>query len=115
MAEVASTDQQQQRQQRRQRRRREAHVQAAEPARPYLLRKLAPYNVLSDAGLELIEANADKILAETGMEFRGDPEVLEIFASAGCDVDGERVRFAPGFCRTTIICTVCRSMASRAT
>ena len=65
---------------------------------PYIERKIGPLPVLSQEGLELIEANADRILAETGMEFHDDPEILQIFAEAGCDVDGTRVRFAPGFC-----------------
>jgi trimethylamine--corrinoid protein Co-methyltransferase len=60
---------------------------------------------LSQDGLEQIEANADQILAETGMEFHDDPEILEIFEAAGCDVVGTRVRFAPGFCRKTIQAT----------
>ncbi len=72
---------------------------------PFILRKLSTFNVLSEAGLEQIEANADTILAETGMEFQDDPEILEIFANAGCDVEGSRVRFAPGFCRQTITAT----------
>ena len=61
--------------------------------------------MLSEEGLAQIEANADQILAETGMEFVDDPEILEMFAAAGCDVDGTRVRFAPGFCRGTIQAT----------
>lgn len=61
--------------------------------------------MLSDAGLEQIETNADRILSETGMEFQDDPEILTIFAEAGCDVSGTRVRFAPGFCRKTITAT----------
>ena len=36
------------------------------------------------------------------MEFRGDPETLEIFRTAGARVDGERVRFDPGWCRDRI-------------
>lgn len=72
---------------------------------PFILRKLSTFNVLSGAGLEQIEENADTILAETGMEFQDDPEILEIFAQAGCDVQGTRVRFAPGFCRRTISAT----------
>jgi trimethylamine--corrinoid protein Co-methyltransferase len=72
---------------------------------PYVDRKIGPLPVLSQEGLELIEANADRILAETGMEFHDDPEILQIFAEAGCDVDGTRVRFVPGFCRRTIAAT----------
>lgn len=69
------------------------------------MRKLSTFNVLNEAGLEQIEANADTILAETGMEFQDDREALQIFGKAGCDVDGVRVRFAPGFCRETITAT----------
>ena len=87
------------------RNRRSIRQREAPPAKPFIVRKLAPYNVLSDEGLELIEANADQILFETGMEFRGDPEVLEVFSKAGCTVDGERVRFETGFCRNTIKAT----------
>ncbi|MEM6588333.1 MAG: trimethylamine methyltransferase family protein [Pseudomonadota bacterium] len=75
------------------------------PRAPYLRRALAPMPVLSEDGLEQIEANADQILAETGMEFHDDPDILDIFARAGCDVEGTRVRFEPGFCRKTIQAT----------
>ena len=86
-------------------RRRKTATPPSEPRSPFILRKLECFNVLSQAGLEQIEANADVILSETGMEFQDDPEILEIFADAGCDVDGTRVRFAPGFCRKTITAT----------
>jgi trimethylamine--corrinoid protein Co-methyltransferase len=72
------------------------------PRAPFIQRKLGTFNVLGEEGLDLIEQNADAILAETGMEFHDDPEILTIFADAGCDVDGTRVRFVPGFCRKTI-------------
>ncbi|MEX0348213.1 MAG: trimethylamine methyltransferase family protein [Paracoccaceae bacterium] len=72
---------------------------------PFILRKLSTFNVLSDAGLEQIESNADTILAETGMEFQDDPEILRIFTNAGCDVDGTRVRFPTGFCHRKITAT----------
>ncbi|WP_127115584.1 trimethylamine methyltransferase family protein [Shimia sediminis] len=89
----------------RKRRQRQGIAKVAEQRSPFILRKLATYNVLSDEGLELIEANADRILAEVGMEFHDDLEILRIFAEAGCDVDGTRVRFAPGYCRKTIQAT----------
>ncbi len=87
------------------RRRAAGRPDAAIPRAPYIRRQLGEVGVLSEEGLALIEANADRILSETGMEFRGDPEVLEVFAEAGCDVTGERVRFAPGFCRQKITAT----------
>jgi trimethylamine--corrinoid protein Co-methyltransferase len=75
------------------------------PRSPFILRKLGTFNVLGEEGLCLIEENADIILRDTGMEFHDDPEILTIFAQAGCAVDGTRVRFAPGFCRQTIQAT----------
>ena len=69
---------------------------------PFIDRKIGPLPVLSEEGLSLIENNADQILEEVGMEFRDAPNVLKVFRDAGCDVDGERVRFARGFCRKTI-------------
>ncbi|MEI7600698.1 MAG: trimethylamine methyltransferase family protein [Aestuariivirga sp.] len=69
---------------------------------PFISRKLETFNVLSGEGLELIERNADTILKETGMEFHGDPEILDIFSEAGCNVQDTRVRFDPGFCRSTV-------------
>ena len=83
------------------RRRRESQRPQA-PRSPYINRQISCLSVLSEEGLELIEANADRILTEIGMEFHDDPEILQIFASAGCDVDGLRVRFEPGFCRQMI-------------
>ncbi len=90
---------------RRRRRGTSASERGPEPRAPFISRKLNTFNVLSEEGLELIEANADTILRDTGMEFQDDPEILNIFADAGCDVQGTRVRFEPGFCRKTIQAT----------
>jgi trimethylamine---corrinoid protein Co-methyltransferase len=65
----------------------------------YIERKLPLYEVLDEAGLELIEANAETILAEIGIEFRGDAEALELWRLAGAEVAGERVRMPRGLCR----------------
>jgi trimethylamine--corrinoid protein Co-methyltransferase len=80
-------------------------LHAEPPVAPYITRNLPCMEVLSAEGLELIEHNADLILHQTGMEFHDDPELLDIFRDAGCDVTGTRVRFAPGFCRRTIRAT----------
>jgi len=69
---------------------------------PYIQRRIAPYDILDEEGLCLIEDNADAILQETGMEFRGDPEALDILRAAGADVKGERVRFDKGMCRAIV-------------
>ncbi|MBT6076638.1 MAG: trimethylamine methyltransferase, partial [Oceanospirillaceae bacterium] len=68
----------------------------------FITRQLNPFEVLDEAGLELIERNADIILAETGIEFRDDPEALAVLKAAGASVDGERVRFPHGMCRQII-------------
>ena len=80
-------------------------VRPTEPRAPYLNRQMGTFNILGEEGLCLIEENADLILRDTGMEFRGDPEILAVFRDAGCEVEGERVRFDPGFCRQVITAT----------
>ena len=90
------------------RRERQHRSKAGSSKSPFIVRKLGCFNVLSEDGLEQIESNADQILAEVGMEFRDDPEILDVFKNAGCAVDGCRVRFDPGFCRKTIKATAPR-------
>ncbi len=75
-----------------------AHVEAA----PYLTRALKPVEVLSEEGLSLLEANADTILEEVGIEFRGDADALRLLREAGADVTGELVRFPRGMCRRIV-------------
>ena len=62
-------------------------------------RRIPTYELLADANLIRLEAHADWILSEIGVEFRGDDEALELFRSAGAQVDGVRVRFEPGLAR----------------
>ena len=71
-------------------------------AAPYIKRKVPIYEVLDDEGLTLIEKNADTILQEIGIDFRDDPEALALWKEAGADVQGERVRFERGMCRSLI-------------
>ena len=82
--------------------RRAARLHAHLERTPYLTRKLAPFEVLGEEGLATIEANADTILEEVGIEFRGDPDAVRLLADAGADVDGERVRFPRGMCRRIV-------------
>ncbi len=63
------------------------------------IRKIPTYELLGEDGLDRIEAHADWILKEVGIEFRGDEEALALFRDAGADVAGERVRFEPGQAR----------------
>lgn len=70
--------------------------------------------LLSEEGLQLIERNADTILQEIGMEFRGDPEALELLRGAGADVTGERVRFPRGLARALVQATAPREFPQHA-
>jgi trimethylamine--corrinoid protein Co-methyltransferase len=79
-----------------------ARAQSSREIIPYLTRKLPPYGVLGDEDLETIENNAETILQEIGIEFRGDPEALALWRQAGATVDGERVRFPRGLCRSLV-------------
>ncbi|HXQ63647.1 MAG TPA: trimethylamine methyltransferase family protein, partial [Steroidobacteraceae bacterium] len=81
---------------------------------PYITRALPVYEVLTEEGLVIIEQNADTILAEVGIEFRDDPEAIAIWKKAGADVDGERVRFPRGFCRSLITATAPREFVQHA-
>ncbi len=55
--------------------------------------------MLSEDALRDIEAQADWILHEIGVEFRGDDTALALFKEAGASVSGNRVRFDPGHVR----------------
>ena len=68
----------------------------------FLTRLIKPYELVSDEGLELLEQNADTILDEIGVEIRDYPSAIERFKKAGAIVDGTRVRFPRGMCRSII-------------
>ncbi len=72
---------------------------------PYIRRQITTYDILNEEGLCLIEANADQILKEIGMDFTDDTEILDLFREAGADVQGTRVRFEPGHPRQIIQAT----------
>ena len=66
---------------------------------PYITRRFPVTEVLSDEGLEIIEANAETILEEIGIEFVGDDEALALWKGAGADVKGTRVHLPRGLAR----------------
>ncbi|RCS25386.1 trimethylamine methyltransferase [Phyllobacterium salinisoli] len=68
----------------------------------YITRNVPVYEVLNEEGLALIEANADIVLEEIGIEFRDDAEALALWREAGADVKGERVHFPKGLCRSLL-------------
>lgn len=68
----------------------------------YITRKVGYFEILDEETLTLIENNADTVLEEIGLDFRGDEEVLQMWRDQGCDVQGERVRFPRGLCKKLI-------------
>lgn len=72
------------------------------PQNSHIVRKIKTYDVLDEEGLSLIEANADRVLEEIGIEFRDDAEALALWRDAGADIRGERVHFPKGLCRTLL-------------
>jgi len=83
-------------------------------APPYITRRLPTYAVLGEEGLARIEDQADWILQEIGLEFRGDPEALELWRQAGADVAGELVRFPRGLVQQIIRRSAPRSFTQHA-
>ncbi|WP_159946804.1 trimethylamine methyltransferase family protein [Rhizobium sp. 18065] len=69
---------------------------------PFIRRNIPTYDILSEENLQRIEKTADRILAEIGIEFRDDPQTLDLWRSAGAEMDGVRVRFPPGMLREIV-------------
>nr|WP_217351679.1 trimethylamine methyltransferase family protein [Ruegeria sp. HKCCD8929] len=79
-----------------------ARAAGADVYAPYTIRKIGKVSLIDEDAVAIIEHNADRILDEIGMEFRGDAETLKLFKRHGARVTGERVRFDPGWCRDRI-------------
>lgn len=79
------------------RRDRRAAAKLSGPA--YVTRAIPPYEILDEERLLRIEAAADRILAEVGIEFRGDDEALRLFRQAGAGGEGITCTFEPGMLR----------------
>src|SRR4029077_10036024 len=82
-----------------------ARLHAVVESVPFITRTLAPFEVLSDEGLALMEENADTILEKVGIDFRDAPDAISLFRDAGAEIDGERVRFPRGMCRQVVQAT----------
>ena len=94
--------------------RQEARRLQAPQVIPGVRREIPPYVLLQEEGLETVEAAADDILQEIGVEFRGDEAALALWRDAGADVKGERVRFDKGMLRQIIAATAPRSFVQHA-
>jgi len=65
----------------------------------YIERNIPNYEVLTEEALDIIEANAETVLEEIGVNFVDNPDALERWRAAGADVQGERVRLPKGLAR----------------
>ena len=84
---------------RRSRESRRARARASAEKYTYIRRRLPPVELLSSEAIEIIEANAETILEEIGIELRRDPESLRLWRQAGAEVRGERVHIPRGLAR----------------
>ena len=83
-------------------RRGRSQPRVAEPSGATCINRQIPHaQLLEPEGLELIEHNADTILEEIGIDFRYEP-AKQLFKSAGADIDGDRIRFPRGLCRSIV-------------
>ena len=65
----------------------------------YIERNIPNLEILNEEALQIIEANAEQVLEEIGVNFVENPEALQRWKDAGADVQGERVRIPKGLAR----------------
>ena len=68
----------------------------------FIERNIPNLEVLNEEALQIIEANAETILEEIGVNFVENPAALERWKAAGADVRGERVHLPRGLARELI-------------
>ncbi|MCP5088474.1 MAG: trimethylamine methyltransferase family protein [Rhodobacteraceae bacterium] len=68
----------------------------------YIERNIPNFEILNEEALQIIEANAETVLEEIGVNFLDNPVALQRWRDAGADVDGERVRIPRGLARQLI-------------
>ena len=82
--------------------RRTAREKSGAVSKPFITRNVPLLELASLEALEMVEANADLILEEIGIEFRDDEEALALLKDAGADVKGTRVHFPRGLCKSLL-------------
>jgi len=65
----------------------------------HIERNIPNYEILTTEALEIIEANAETVLAEIGVNFVNNPGALDRWRAAGAEINGERVRIPRGLAR----------------
>lgn len=79
---------------------RQARLSQIHADAPVITRRIMPpYAPIPSGDVAKLEAHADWILSRIGIEFRDDPDALDLLAGAGAQVDGTRVRFPEGLAR----------------
>lgn len=68
----------------------------------YIQRNIPNLEILNEEALVIIEANAELVLEEIGVDFVENPAALERWKAAGADVQGDRVRLPKGLARELI-------------
>ncbi|MEL6373270.1 MAG: trimethylamine methyltransferase family protein [Pseudomonadota bacterium] len=69
---------------------------------PYITRHIPVTELLTEEGLATLEANAETLMQDVGVEFRNHPRAHALLKAAGCSIDGDRVRFPKGLARELI-------------
>ncbi|MEM9583150.1 MAG: trimethylamine methyltransferase family protein [Pseudomonadota bacterium] len=91
--------------------RRSARTAVSFETAKYIERNIPNFEVLNEEALEIIETNAETVLAEIGVNFVDNPAALERWREAGADVEGERVRIPRGLARQ--LCATAPSMITQ--
>ncbi|WP_158963795.1 trimethylamine methyltransferase family protein [Chachezhania sediminis] len=65
----------------------------------FIERNIPVTELLDEEALEIIETNAETVLAEIGVNFVNNPKALDRWRNAGAEIEGERVRIPRGLAR----------------
>lgn len=65
----------------------------------YIERHVPDFEILTPEAIEIIEANAETVLAEIGVAFTDNPDALARWREAGAEIEGDRVRIPRGLAR----------------
>ena len=68
-------------------------------AAKFIERQIPNLEILNEEALEVIEAGAERILSEVGVVFSDNAPALKLWADAGAEIEGERVRMPKGLAR----------------
>lgn len=77
----------------------------------FIERNIPNFEVLTEEALQIIETNAETVLAEIGVNFVDNPYALDLWRDAGAEIDGERVRIPRGLARE--LCKTAPSMITQ--